>query len=940
MHVRLLGSLSLELDEEPIRLGGSKQRTVLALLAVENGSVVSTDRLIEAAWGDDLPANPANTLQYQIAQLRKLVEVDPSQPIHIITEAPGYRLNGASVEVDAVTFEKLLRSAQAALDSGNTEDAHADIDDALLMWRGPALDEFRYDEWARAEAVRLDELHTTAKELRIDVAFAQGRHGEVVADLERLVSQHPLRERLWEHLMEALYVTGRPTDALRAFQRARDALGDVGVEPSEALTDLEIRILEQDPDLSVSPVPERSYPTNLPSPPNELVGRDREMDDVADRLTSSRIVTLVGPGGAGKTRLATAAARSSLGDYPGGAWLVRLDVLEEPELIGAVVAESMGIRENPDLDVVDTIARSAGGRSTLIVMDNCEHLVDEVAPFVEHLVSKSPSISVLATSQVTLDVSGEAVIDVPPLALPGETESIYDRLDDVAAVTLFVQRATDAGTTVDGSDADSLAAVANIVSALDGMPLAVELAAARTRSMSLGEIAEGLKNRFEILGRGPRSAPARQRSLAGAMDWSLSLLAPDEREAVERLSVFVGGFDTEAAAAVTGTGIARTQDLLATLVDRSLLRRVKDVEGAARFMMLETMREYAGKELTDPDAVRTAHLVWYANFIERASLGICGADQISWLNRFAAEYENIRAALGWSIESGRLEIGIRMGSSLGRYWDWRGMLKEASEWLLRLSSSGREAVPELAIVYGWRAFLAWEFGDAELAQRLSAESNRLASASGDLVSQAYAESGKALIARTEGNLDSARHACERIIKLSTEAGDPWMAAWAHSALATIELVAGDLEAASMQATATIDQFSALGDRHGVAWGLVAEAQIAQTLGDLNAAERLATEALDTSAATMDDRNVLWTLEILAHIALSRGETERAAQLWGATNPLRTSRGLTSSPSKREELTEIESRLLDELPDAEDMITQASIEADQVIARERARAERR
>lgn len=942
MHVAILGPLEVRQDNTLLVLGGPKQRAVLAMLAIHLGEVVSQDRLIEAVWGNDLPANPSNTLQYQVAQLRKLLEDDPSKPRRLVTRSPGYLLESSTITVDNVEFERHVGAARSHLAVEANAEARNSIEAALRLWHGPALDEFRYEAFASAEADRLDAERVSAQELSIDIALAQGRHSEMIPLLEDLTSRYPVREGLWAQRMTALYRDGRQTEALRAYQDARGALVDAGIEPSAKLRDLEQNIIDQDADLDAPALSFDPSRTNLPTPTNRLIGRESAVADTIGTLSVSRLVTLVGSGGAGKTRLAIAVANQLHSRYRDGVWFVELDGLEEPELVPVVVGRTLGVKEDPAAEVVDTVAAALRHKSVLIVLDNCEHLAEAAGDLVETLLQRCPGLSVLATSQSTMNVSGEVVVNVPPLALPGETDSIYDRLDEVAAVALFLERSKGAsGRRRDWTEAD-LAAVANIVSELDGMPLAVELAAARTRSMSLDEIARGLSDRFEILGRGPRTAPIRQQSLLGAVEWSVSLLQPPLLDALLRLSVFAGSYGVETAASVVGVSDNEMREVLAALVDRSLIYRVTDLIGSARYEMLETIRKYGARELSDTElaSAQDAHLDTFASLVAESADGICGPDQVTWLHRLNGEYENIRAALAWSIAGGSIESGIRMGGHLGGYWDWTGHLKEAFEWYRRLDEAVSEPIVGLGAVQGWRAYLAWEFGDMDMGRRFGEQALETATAIGDTVDVILALSVDALLARSAGDLDAARVSAETIVRLATEAGNDWRVAWAYSALATIALVAKDLDAALSHAETTIEIFDRCGDQRGIAWGLIAHAHVSLDRDDLDAADAYALDALAKSVDVFDDRNISWCLEILADIARRRGEIDRSARLWGAAHPLREHRGLSGSPSKLGELDDLERALRSEIGDDVDLMMRAG-RADPrgVVAGEIARIDR-
>ncbi|MCL1592735.1 MAG: winged helix-turn-helix domain-containing protein [Actinomycetia bacterium] len=921
MHVKILGPIEVASDDETITLGGPKQRAVLAVLATRYGEVVSSDELIDAVWGDDLPANPLNTLQYQIAQLRKLLERDAAQPQHLITRAPGYMLDSATTTLDANRFQTLVDESRASASTPGDAIALKLVDDALALWRGPALVDFRYEDFATSESVRLDDLRLAAEELRVDISLASGQHSALIARLAQLTIDNPLREGLWTRLMLALYRDGQQTEALRAYRRATEVLADVGVEPSQPLRTLEQQIIEQDPALDP---PQQQTPTpdhNIPVPPNSLIGRATAVEDLVERLEDGRLITLTGPGGSGKTRLAIEVATRSLGRFPGGVWFVPLDEIDEPTLLAAFTGETIGIRERASRDVIDNLTSSLGDQPSLLVLDNAEHILDAVADLVGKLMARATSLRVMATSQAPLGLKGEIVFGVDPLTLPGSSASIYDRFEDVDAVALFVDRARASGTSVEDWDASAYAAVANIVAALDGMPLAIELAAARTRAMSLAEIADGLQNRFELLSGGPRDAPPRQRTLMGTMEWSMSLLTPKQRSIAQTMSVCTGDFDAATAASMTGIPITELRHELGVLVERSLITRTPDVAGTARYTMIETVRHYGIQSMSEDDAMaaRVAHMKTFAAFTTAAGVGICGPEQIMWLERFDAEYTNIRTALAWALESHHIETGLQFGANLGRYWDWKGLLKEASEWMMRLTDAARSPTPSLVSVQAWRAFLAWEFGDIELARSLSGEAQATAATLQDPLAEANALSARILFTRSSGDLDGATQIAKEAITRLDDVDEKWMAAWSVSALTTIAIADGDPTSAFSYATETIARFGDLGDERCVGWGHTALAQISLMQGDLDDARTNARIALAASSRTRDDRNMSLLLELLAEIAHEEGAYERSATLWGAARPLIENRGLTRSISHQDEPFDLEASLRDRLDTSYDAL---------------------
>ena len=649
---------------------------------------------------------------------------------------------------------------------------------ALAVWRGPAYADFAYADFARAESERLDELRIQCRELLVDARSAATGPESVIADLEGLVVEYPYREGLWSRLMRVLYQTGRQAEALRVYADAGRVLGDeLGIAPSTELQELEEQILLQDP--SLASAQRRAPRHNLPAVTTSLIGRAETLAQVLDFLETARLTTLLGPGGSGKTRLAIEAAHRSVAAFADGVWLVRLDDLADAELLVATVGSVVGMPEDRHKAVIETLADHLSDKRSLLVLDNCEHLVEPVAGLADSLLAACPSLVILATSQEALNVTGEHRLPVPPLAMPGEEGSPFDDLESVPAVELFMSRAAAINPGVDTSAA-SIAAVANIVQALDGMPLAM----ARTDLLSPREIARRLADRFEILDSGPRNAPQRQRSLRDAVEWSVGLLEPAERSFFGRLSVFAGGFDIEAAAAVTGTEEAEALSTVGRLVQRSLVTRQASVGGDPRFRLLETLRLDGVEQLAaegELERVRDLHLNHYEARIVHYNDLLMGSDQAAAFEALVAEQDNLRAAMAWSLESERLAPGILIAAWSGRFWDWRGNLAEGGTWTTRfLDSIDDEATPNLPFLVSWAGYVAWEFGDEERARQLAADSLRIAEAQGDRHGQATALTGIAIHARVGGDAARAVEADAEIRLIAHELDNDWLAAWADN----------------------------------------------------------------------------------------------------------------------------------------------------------------
>ncbi|MPZ28763.1 MAG: hypothetical protein GEV12_20795 [Micromonosporaceae bacterium] len=601
----------------PLAVPERKVRALLADLLVHAGQPVSTSRLIDDLWGDQLPANPTNTLQTRVSQLRRaLAGAEPGGRELVVSQPPGYLLRVEPAEVDAGQFRELVERARAAGDPGTRAGLLAD---ALALWRGPAYADFEDQPFARTAIDRLTEDRLAGVEEQAEARLALAEHAALVGELADLVVLHPLRQRLRAAYMRALYRSGRHSEALDTYADLRDHLaGQLGLDPGEELVALQQAILRQDPELA-APAADRPAPsprTNLPTPLTSLIGREEAVREVRARLATGRLVTLTGPGGVGKTRLAVAVAADLPDRFPDGVALVELAALgqrpgagepDRPEL-AAELARSIaaGLRAAPapapaaDPDP-DQLVDQVRDRQALLVLDNCEHLTEPVAGLAGRLLQAAPGLRVLATSREPLEIPGEQVWEVPPLRLPDPAVVAPAELERASAVQLFVDRAAAVAPGF-RLGPDNARAVASVCRRLDGLPLALELAATRVRGLGVHEVADRLGDRFRLLSAGLRGAPARQQTLQAVIDWSWGLLSEPERAVLRRLSLHADTFTLAAAEAIcAGDGpgeVAAEQvpELLSRLVERSLVVRLETPDGA-RYRLLESVSAYGLQRL-------------------------------------------------------------------------------------------------------------------------------------------------------------------------------------------------------------------------------------------------------------------------------------------------------------------------------------------------------
>ena len=714
-ELRLLGPVQAIRDGQELPLGGPRQRAVLALLVLEAGRVVPAGRLVEELWRGDPPPGAAKTLRSHISRVRAVLRPDAE----LVARGGGYALVIEAGQLDGERFEGLFGAGQVALGRGEATVAAERFKGALALWRGRALADVLDIAPLALESRRLEELRLTALEGRIEAELDLGLHAQLVGELETLVAEHPLRERLWRQLVLALYRCERQADALATYRRARDLLaGELGLEPSEELRQLEQAVLRQ----QVPPVAQRPGQHNLPAQLTSFVGREHELAELERLLPQGRLLTLTGVGGVGKTRLALELATRVVNEFPGGVWLVDLSGVANAALIPQQIAPVLGLRESPDLPLLELLGNHFRKLEALLLLDNCEHLLPACAELVEALLRGASALRILATSREAIGVAGELEYPLVPLAVPSAAAD-PEETTDTAAVRLFLERSS--ATHDVAATPRAIATVARICRELDGIPLALELAAARTRTLSVDEIAAHLDDRFGFLKYWRHVAVPRHQTLEATMNWSYELLSEAEREVLRSLSVFAGGFTLRTAAAVCG-GVdeAKALDLVGRLVERSLV--VVDLrEGEARYRLLETVRQYASERLAEAgkvDETRRAHAATFVRVATEGSLG--GEDGLS---RLAVEHDNVLAALEWSLSGGD-RSGPELASAYGRFWLSRGQLQEARPWLERALSADQlrdELRAELLCLLG--AVLR-DTGDLARAEEVLSEGLHLARA--------------------------------------------------------------------------------------------------------------------------------------------------------------------------------------------------------------------
>jgi predicted ATPase/DNA-binding SARP family transcriptional activator len=694
----LLGPLAVSIDDcSEIAVSARKQRAVLELLALRVGAVVQPSEIIDALWGEEPPDSAINIVKTYVYALRRRL----GQGL-IETVAGGYRLCISPDDVDVVRFERLMKSGHDAVEEGDPTRAVVCFISALALWRGDPVPDLADQLRGMAEGVRLAELRRSGEEQLFDTRLRLGEHARLVVDLETAVAAEPFQERRWAQLMLALYRSGRQSDALHAYERLRGVLREqLGIEPTPELKALEEAILLQKPELDWKS-PQRVTATrasgktvgmrqvrgrrhNVPTPLNAFVGRTDEGLIITKRLSESRLLTLVGPGGAGKTRLAIRVAAELTDEGPDGVWFVDLASISDPGLVLQVVADSLGYHPQAAELTVDGLAGFIGDQQVLVVVDNCEHVIDQAASVIERLLKGAPAAKVLATSREPLSIHGEAVWPVQPMDVPATVDP--ENADEIwvcDSVQLFLQRATAVDPLVDLSD--DAVTIGQIVTRLEGLPLAIELAAARIDTLRPADILSRLDDRLGLLEHGPQRSTPRQRSLEASIDWSYRLLHPCDALVLRRSSIFLGSFTIEALEAVIGDVSAPDpegwQPVVRRLASKSLLSPVKGPD-QDRYRLLDSIREFARARLQassdDEEArVRVAHAGYYLALAHRAGPELNGPRQARWFDTIGQEMADIRVALdSLSTPSQTTDDALDLFGALGRYWFVRAQPAEA-----------------------------------------------------------------------------------------------------------------------------------------------------------------------------------------------------------------------------------------------------------------------
>jgi predicted ATPase/DNA-binding SARP family transcriptional activator len=877
VEIRLFGELEVVDEGVPIPVRGAKLRALVALLALSRGAPISADRLIDQLWDDGEAAKPANALQAQISQLRRTLGSSS-----VNTSEAGYALAISPAQIDVVSFEQLIAKGQRLIEEGDPVLGSAALTEALQIRCGEPLVEFAYAEFARAERAHLEELTVVACEARAEADLAQGRYAESVDALDALCRQHPLRERLWGSLMLALYGAGRQAEALRAFSEIRDHLIDeLGIDPSPTLRDLEVRILNQDASLGIVETPHAraavmpAVAGNLLEQLSSFVGRDSELDQLGQAIRASRMVTLIGPGGAGKTRLAIEMAGHLREQHPGGAWLVELAAISNPDAVASAAALALGATGTPPgtqpIDSpTENITHHLAGRSLVVILDNCEHVIDEAATLAHALVAAVPGLRLIATSREPLGIPGEVVIPISGLAPSG-------------AIDLFIDRARAVHPGFDGDGAAG-EVIEHICRELDGLPLAIELAAARLRALPLSTLAERLADRFSLLNRGARTALPRQQTLRAVVDWSYDLLFEEERLLFARLSVFIGGCELSAIEAICTDDEVRSAevlDVISRLVDKSLVSA--PVSGEVRFTQLQTLWQYGKDRLADSgeaDAIRARHGSYYRQLAEESYEGLRGAAGPVWRERITQELSNLKTALDWHLATGDRDAALSMACGMAWLWFINTDFAEGARWLATALGTEEDGTPELrASARAWLGYCVGMSSSPATGVIECESALRLLRSGGDRVRLAEAlVLGASVLVRAHEFTRSLEALAEAQALLEPEE-HCWLLG-AHDLLVAWNMASlGRLEEAETAARSSLQHLDAAGEVLLVVSPLNALAGIAAARGDLEGASVAYEALLERCRATGQHPYLPFALVALATVRARQGNDAAADEVY-------------------------------------------------------------
>jgi len=907
LRVSLLGRFEVVVGSRVVGEEGWRLRkaaSLVKLLALAPHHRLHREQAMEALWRDLSPRSAANNLHQTLHAARRTLEPDASGFRYLVLRGETLFLRPDGVlRVDVDAFEEAAAEARR---SG----VPAAYRRALGLYAGDLLPRDRYEEWAEERRAALCRTHLVLLSELAALYEEAGDFDRSVEALQRVVSEDPVDEEAHVGLMRAYAASGRRHQALGQYGRLQQALlRELGAEPHAASRRAYEDVLAgRVPGM----IPRRAAPAGpesqkvgeqgLPGSLTSFVGREREREEVGRLLGAARLLTLTGPGGCGKTRLALEVAGDLADSYPDGVRMAELAPLMDPGSVPQAVADALSVREGPGASPVEAITQALGGRRLLLVLDNCEHVVEAAAPLAEALLRRCPGLRILATSREALGAAGEAVLPVPPLSGPGpgQRPSAED-LEGYESARLFVRRARYRNPAFVLTPQNA-GAVAEICARLESIPLAIELAAARV-GLSVEQVAERLDDSLGLLTTGGRAAAPRQRTLRGALDWSHDLLSGPERALFRRLSVFAGGWTLEAAETAGPGGEIEggdVLDLLSQLVDKSLVVAEAVGEGGVRYRMLEPVRQYAREKLMgeEREAARRRHAGWCLAFVEGAEAGLRGADQASWVERTKRENANVLAALGWSLEA-EPETALRLAAMMGYFWYRYGQIAEGHRRLESVLARTESFETSLrARVLRLAGVLAEESGLYGRARELHERGLALYRKLGEKQGLAASLTSLGALEFAVGDLERAVALTRESLTLKRELGDERGLMSSRNNLGEMLQATGDLAEARALFEENLESDRRLADEWGSGVSLLNLGTLAVEQGEPDRAEELLLEALRTLRRFGDEDAIAECLDSLAAAAGARGRARRAATLFGAAEAAREKLGTPLRPVER------------------------------------------
>lgn len=904
LRIYLLGSFRVTIGQRTIGEHDwklRKARSLLKLLALAPNHRLHREQVMDLLWPDLEPTAAANNLRKILHVARQTLNAnapsterapadasplaatrsrpDRSGFLNLESESIVLRSTGA-LWIDVEAFET------AAAIARRTQEPQA-FRKALELYTGDLLPEDLYEDWL---ARRRDELHGTYISLLLELARLhkdKGELGSAIEAIKHVITVDPLHEQAHTELMRLYTLSGERRKALHQYQQLRDILRrELDVEPEVAATRLYEEIVVG---RASAPRTVEAHKHNLPAQLTSFIGRQKETAEVIDLLSSARLLTLTGPGGCGKTRLAIELAANLLAQYPDGVWLVELASLSDPALVAQAVASVLHFQEQPGRTLTETLCSLLEAKECLLILDNCEHLIESCAKLTETLLRSCPDLQILATSREPLNIPGETAWAVPSLSLPerGLIPSL-ESLGRYEATRLFIDRAMHvlSNFTVLQRDAP---VIARICLQLDGIPLAIELAAARVKVLTVEQIAERLNDSFRWLGEGSRTASPRHQTLSAAIGWSYNLLAPKEQALFRRLSVFAGAFSLEAVEAVCAGGLVgqgEVLDLLSHLIDKSLVlipgpeRTVSDKQGRGsevRYRLLETLRQYGRERLEDNGEVEVTehrHAGYFQSLVERAEPHLRGPQQVAWLELLDREIDNLRAALDWS-QRHNAETGLAIAGGLWWFWEARGYHTEGRRWLHRLLPQAPDRTLTRARALHSLGAIAMRQGERTITQAALTESLDIFREAGDRQGVADVLERTGLSAYALGNYTESRRVLKESLDLFRTLDNTIGIGWTLSDLGMVARIEGNYEEARIYLEESLSHLRESGDRLGLAYALNSLGQLMRVEGNFARAQELLEESLAAAREVEDKLFTGWALMCLGEVARRLGNSSWA-----------------------------------------------------------------